>query len=210
MSKRLLLDNDIFLLLSGAGLLDETIGALGFTLAEARRLDALAHMLRKRARALSKYSEEILTRAADDCTRVAVIDEEPDGQMMELFTAHGAQVHGGEAVLLSLTASHETYLLGTNDKTALRAVASEPGLSALRERVAGRIVCLEIVMQRLIELLGTEELARRITPVLRFEPRLFAIFSPVQSGRPEDCPIAVESFLAGLRRELGEDFLWHP
>ena len=210
MSKRLLLDNDIFLLLSGAGLLDETIGALGFTLAEARRLDALAHMLRKRARALSKYSEEILTRAADDCTRVAVIDEEPDGKMMELFTAHGAQVHGGEAVLLSLAASHETYLLGTNDKTALRAVASEPGLSALRERVAGRIVCLEIVMQRLIERLGTEELARRIAPVLRFEPRLFAIFSPVQSGRPEDCPIAVESFLAGLRRELGEDFLWHP
>src|SRR5438309_947262 len=108
MSKRLLLDNDIFLLLSGAGLLDETIAALGFTPSEARRLDALAHMLRKRSRALSNYSEEILTRAGNDCTRITAIDEEPDAQIMELFTAHGAYVHGGEAVLLALTASHET------------------------------------------------------------------------------------------------------
>ncbi len=210
MSKRLLLDNDIFLLLSGAGLLEEAIAALGFAISDARRLDALAHMLRKRTRAFSKYSEEILTRAEDDCTRVAAIDEEPDTTLMELFAAHGAQVHGGEAVLLALTAAHDTYLLGTNDKTALRAVSSEPGLSAIRERVAGRIVCMESVMQRLMERLGTEELARRIAPVLRFEPRLFTIFSPAQTGHPEECLIAIKSFLASLRREMGEDFLWQP
>ena len=207
MSKRLLLDNDIFLLLSGAGLLEEAISTLGFALSETRRLDALAHMLRRRGRALSKYSEEILTRAEDDCTRVAAIDEEPDAQTMELFEGHGAHVHGGEAVLLALTAAHDTYLFGTNDKNALRCVASEPGLAAVRERVAGRIICIEVVMQKLIERLGAVELARRIAPVLRFEPRLSAIFSPAQTGRPEDCLLAVESFLAGLRRELGEDFL---
>ena len=140
MSKRLLLDNDIFLLLSGAGLLEDAIAALGFTLAQARRPDALAHMLRQRARALSKYSEEILARTADDCARIAAIDEEPDAAMMELFAAHGAQVHGGEAVLLALTAAHGAYLLGTNDENALRCVAGEPGLIEIRERVAGRVI----------------------------------------------------------------------
>ena len=38
MSKRLLLDNDILLLLSGAGLLEDAIASLGFSLAETRRL----------------------------------------------------------------------------------------------------------------------------------------------------------------------------
>jgi hypothetical protein len=210
MSRRLLLDSDIFLLLAGAGLMEETIAALGFSLGETRRLDALAHMLRHRARAFSKYSEEILTRAADDCTRIAALDEEPDAETMALFVERGAQVHGGEAVLLALTASHETYLLATNDKTALRAIACEAGWSVLRGKVAGQVICLETVMKMLLERLGTEELARRIAPVLRFEPRLYAIFSPAQSGRAGDCLIAVESFLAGLRRELGEDFLWQP
>lgn len=210
MSNRLLLDNDIFLLLSGAGLLEESVAALGFSIAEARRLDSLKHMLRKPARALSRYSEEILARAANDCSRVAALDEEPNEQMLELFGAHATNVHGGEAVLLALTASHGDYYFGTNDKTALRAVAREAGLAALRERVAGRIICLEIVVKRLIERMGAEELATRLAPVLRFDSRLHCIFSPAQSGHPEDCSIAVESFLSDLRRELGEDFLWQP
>ena len=210
MSNRLLLDNDIFLLLSGAGLLEESVAALGFSLAEARRLDSLEHMLRKPARAFSRYSAEILTRAANDCSRVAALDEEPDAQMLELLDAHGTNVHGGEAVLLALTASHRDYYFGTNDKTALRAVACEPGLAELRKRVAGRILCLETAARRLIERMGAEEVATRLAPVLRFDARLFAIFSPAQSGHPEDCSIAVESFLSGLRREFGEDFLWQP
>ena len=210
MSNRLLLDNDIFLLLSGAGLLEDSVAALGFSLGDVRRLDSLEHMLRKPARALRRYSEEILARAANDCSRVASLDEEPDAQMLELFGAHATNVHVGEAVLLALTASHEDYYFGTNDKTALRAVAREAGLAELRERVAGRIICLEIVVKRLIERMGTEELATRLAPVLRFDSRPFVIFSPVESGRPEDCPIAVESFISDLRRELGGDFLWQP
>lgn len=208
MSKRLLLDNDIFLLLSGAGLLEDAVASLGFSLDETRRLDSLAHMLRKRSRALCKYSEEILARASDDCTRVASLDEEPSAQELELFTR--TNVHGGAAVLLALTASHETYYFGTNDKTALRIVAGHAGVREFRDRIAGRIVCLEIVMKQLMERLGIDELARRITPVLRFEQRLLSIFSPAQTGHPEDCLIAVEFFLARLRRELGEDFLWQP
>ena len=210
MSNRLLLDNDIFLLLSGAGLLEESVAALGFSLAESRRLDSLGHMLRKPARALSRFSAEILTRAANDCSRVAALDEEPGAQMLELFGAHATSVHPGEAILLALTASHGDYYFCTNDKTALRAVARESGLAELRERVAGRILCLEIVAKRLIERMGAEELATRLAPVLHFDSRLFAIFSPAQSGRPEDCSIAVESFLSDLRREFGEDFLWQP
>ena len=112
--------------------------------------------------------------------------------------------------MLALTASHEDYYFGTNDKAALRAVAREAGLAELRERVAGRIICLEIVAKRLIERMGAEELATRLAPVLRFDSRLFVIFSPAGSGRPEDCPIAIESFISDLRRELGGDFLWQP
>ena len=49
MRRRLLLDNDIFLLLSGAGLMGVTLEGFGFAWEEARRLDALFHMLRRRS-----------------------------------------------------------------------------------------------------------------------------------------------------------------
>ena len=46
MSERILLiDSDIFVLLSAAGLLDDLVDCLGFELSDVRRLDALPHQL---------------------------------------------------------------------------------------------------------------------------------------------------------------------
>jgi hypothetical protein len=42
----LLMDSDIFILLSAAGLLERTAELLGFEMSRVRRLDALPHMIR--------------------------------------------------------------------------------------------------------------------------------------------------------------------
>lgn len=107
--RRLLLDNDAFILLAGASLLREAINQLGFEFAEARRLPALLHMLRKPARAFQKYPREVLSRALEECDLVAELDEAPSVKTQELFAGGVQGVDAGEAVLFGLTADHSLY-----------------------------------------------------------------------------------------------------
>ncbi|MEI9960075.1 MAG: hypothetical protein WDM76_02770 [Limisphaerales bacterium] len=53
-ARRLLIDNDAFVLLSGAGLLEDAISEAGFSMEDSRRLASLEFMLRKPAKAFQK------------------------------------------------------------------------------------------------------------------------------------------------------------
>lgn len=208
--RRLLIDNDAFILLAGASLLKQAIAQLGFELDQARRLPALLPMLRKPARAFQKYPREVLSRALEECDLVAEIDEAPSVTTRELFASGIQGVDDGEAVLLGLTAEHSFYYLASNDKTAMRAVAKEARLMGIRKAVAGRVICMESVTLKLIQTQGPEAVAQRFGAVGASDKRLASILSPASSGRPQDCLVAAESFIASLRRELGNDFLFEP
>ncbi len=211
MSERcLLVDNDAFVLLAGAGLFHEAIDALGFAYAEARRLPALVHMLRKRARAFQKYPPEVLSRALEECDQVRELVEVPSSETQGLFAPGIQEVDAGEALLLGVAAEHSLFYLASNDKRAMRAVATDARLKRLRSMVAGRVICMEAVTRKLIQAEGLEAVAQRFGGVTASDKRLAAILSPASTGRPQDCLAAAESFLSGLRRELGDDFLFSP
>ena len=67
---------------------------------------------------------------------------------------------------------------------------------------------MEWVVRRFLENLGPEIGVQRFAQLVDREKRLGMIFSPATTGRPEDCLDATDSFLNGLRRELGQDFLF--
>ena len=208
--RRLLLDNDAFILLAGASLLREAINLLGFEFAEARRLPALLYMLRKPARAFQKYPREVLSRALEECDLVAELEEAPTLETQTFFAGGVQGVDAGEAVLFGLTAEHSLYYMASNDKTAMRAVAKEARLKEIRQAVAGRVICMETVTRKMIQSLGPTIIAQRFGGVLASDKRLATILSPANSDRPQDCLLAVESFLGGLRHDLGNDFLFEP
>jgi hypothetical protein len=66
-TRRLLIDNDAFVLLAGAGLLEDAIARAGFLVKESRRLASLEFMLRKPAKAFQKYPAEVISRALEAC-----------------------------------------------------------------------------------------------------------------------------------------------
>lgn len=208
MSRCLLIDNDAFLLLAGASLLEEAVTEAGFTLVESRRLRTLEFMLRRPARALQKYPAEVISRALEACARVSHLEQEPSLETLAAFEQVSG-VDDGEAVLYGIVAENEFHFLASNDKTAMRAIACTPELAATRGRAAGRVICLEWLVKRLIGTHGAELISERFMRNVNLDKRLDAILSPATAGRPQDCALAAESFLDALRRELGEDFL-HP
>jgi hypothetical protein len=205
--RRLLIDNDAFVLLAGASLLDEAITLAGFSPPDARRLRSLEFMLRKGARAFQKYPAEVINRALEDCVRIKPLEEVPSREAQSAFE-QAIGVDEGEAVLYGVVAEHQFHFLASNDKTAMRAVAGSPQLAQIRGQVAGRIVCMEWLLGKFLATLGPEVTAQRFTQLIATEKRLGAILSPAATGRPEDCLVAAESFLSGLRRDLGQDFLF--
>jgi hypothetical protein len=61
----------------------------------------------------------------------------------------------GEALLISATANVDVFWLTTGDKRCINAVASS-GLEDIERRLAGRVVCLEQVILKLIDREGFE------------------------------------------------------
>lgn len=207
--RRLLIDNDAFVLLAGANLLEEAVTEAGFTMAEARRLRSLEFMLRKNARAFQKYPAEVISRALESCARVEPLEEVPSVTTQAAFEAITG-VDEGEAVLYGVLAEHEFHFLASNDKTAMRAVAGNTKLAAIRGKVAGRIICMEWLVKKLLNSQGATLTAQRFAQLVAQDKRLFSILSPAISGRPDDCLVAANSFLSGLHRDLGADFLYNP
>src|SRR5438105_1937853 len=96
--RRLLIDNDAFMLLAGASVLRQAVESLGFGYEEIRRLPALLPMLRKPARAFQKYPAEVLSRALEECDRVAALEEAPSLETQSQFAPGIQGVDAGEAL----------------------------------------------------------------------------------------------------------------
>lgn len=208
--RRLLLDNDAFILLAGAGVMRETVELLGFQFDEARRLKALEFMLRKPSVSLRSYPADVLQRALEDCERVAPLEDVMSVENAALFAQTTANVDGGEALLYGVAAEHKLYLLASNDKRAMRGVASDSVLKPIRDAVAGRVICMEAITKKMILSYGPEAAAEKLKTMGQLDKRISVILSSASSGSPESCIEAVQSFLNALNKELGEDFLFKP
>ncbi len=207
-SRRLLFDNDAFILLAGAGVLRETVELLGFSLEQARRLKELPYMLRKPSASLRSYPADVLQRALEDCERVPALEEVPNQETMLPFAATEADVQDGEALLFGVAAEHGLFCVASNDKRAMRGVATDNALKDIRDAIRGRVVCLEAVIKKMILTHGPELAAQKLKALGQLDKRTRTIISPAESGRPEDCLEAVNSWLNGLNKELGDGFLY--
>ncbi|MBX3732241.1 MAG: hypothetical protein KF791_06565 [Verrucomicrobiae bacterium] len=207
--RRLLIDNDAFILLAGAGYLQTGVEVLGFAFEDARRLDSLEFMLRKQAKCLLKYFAEVRNRALEQCSRVPGLNERPAVTVLAQF-AEVPNMDDGEALLYGLAAELPLHYLASNDKQAMVAVATDPRLTAIRAAVAGKVICVEAVTRLLIAADGAGAVAERFGGLNCSDKRLASILSPATTGRPEDCLTAADSNLESLRRQLGTDFLFQP
>lgn len=209
-ARRLLLDNDAFILLAGAGVLRETIELLGFAFEDARRLKELPFMLRKPSVSLRSYPAGVLQRALEDCERVPAIEDTPTAETLIPFAESEADVQDGEALLFGIAAEHGLYFLASNDKRAMHGVATDNTLKPIRDAVCGRVICLEAVIKKFILMHGPEMAAKKLHTLALLDKRTRSTLSPAESGRPEDCLEASNSWLNGLHKDMGAGFLYDP
>ena len=210
MDRLLLVDSDIFILLSAAGLLERVAELLGFSVDDIRRLHALPHMLQHSKSMRRNFSEAVRERAIVVANRVVGIYERPpEGELPQRLLSID-YIDDGEALLIAHLVERPTCLLASGDLRAMRALASAEGFQDVRDAIRGRVICLEAVVRMLVEADGVAATATAFQVVLPHSRHLQIFFSEANVANQEQCLDAVRSFYTELRDVHRCDFLFWP
>ena len=205
----LLIDTDVFVLLAAAGLLERIAGLLGFEPDQVRRLHPVEAQLRRGKKFREKFPETVRTSALAAARTVKPLTERPanDAILQKLVVT---DIDEGEALLFASLVENPAWLLTTGDRRSLAALATHTELAEIRDALAGRLVCLETVLRLLVTTDGVEKIAAAFSCVRDCDTKLRVIFSEANATNIDSCLEGIDSYLASLKREIGNELLFQP
>lgn len=192
------LDNDIILKLVACNLFSEALRSLNLAESDLRVLSDAKYVFRNSRRIAKKYPLEIRESAIIIVERCQNIQPQLSEELRDL------QVEGldpGEMILISATKQEESFYLTTGDKRCITALANstEPSLVAIRERLAGKLVCLEQLILKIINVEGFDITLFKILPAREYDKALKAIFGSGERCTQDNVLMALEAYIQNLR-----------
>lgn len=202
---KLFLDVDALHKLAGFDALDDALTLLG-----ARRVDVwvlptakFKLRLKKPAEAEKRHGQQTANRLNEFVASVQECGDPPtDAETERLAAVPG--IDAGELILIPLAAREPDGLLLTGDKNALRALASDPHCASFAARLAGRVVCLEQVLEALLRRQGFDWLHARVAAAAGLDRGISLIVSPGMSATAAHAQEGFTSFIEDLRRSTGD------
>ena len=210
MSDRLLLvDTDILVLLGASGTFSTVLALLNFQAGQTRRLAAATYQLERGRTFKATYAAPALHAALTLARSIEPLAVAPEETVLLDAIASVSGIDLGEALMFALLAEHEAYYLATGDKRAIEAVACEPSLVDVRDRIAGRVICLETILKLVIKQRGAGPAAEAFSKVSTHRT-IGIVFSEPQLRTDEVCMQGIDSYLDDLIQRTGEGFLHLP
>lgn len=190
-------DNDAILKLVACNLFWEAVTSLGLTQADLRVLSDAKYVFRKSRRVVQKYPQAIRDSAisiVEGCTKI-----QPElSEELQILQIEG--IDPGENLLISATRYEASFYLATGDKRCLTALAAEPQLAEIRQRLIGRVICLEQLILRLIYNQGFDLVLTKVLPAREYDTALKAIFGSGERATQENVLQALEGYIEDLRK----------
>ncbi len=205
-SPLLLVDTDLFVLLAGAGLLDELAVCLGIPPENIRRLPALQSQIKSK-RFIDKIPADELARLLTAIAHVTPWTDSPaDTALLERLNVEN--IDAGEAQLFATLCEHPVYLLGSGDKRALIALGSTPDLKDVRTSLQGRILSLETALTLLIRKLGAKAVGTALKPLWEKHRTIDILFGTKTAFDDQESLRQIQSYLDHLKQSIGPDLLY--
>ncbi len=198
MSRVLFLDNDAILKLVACHLFWETVAALGSTPEELHVLSDAKYVFKKSRRVISKYPEAIRINAISIVEGCQAIKPDFNSELPEL------EIEGidpGERLLISATRNESAFYLVTGDKRCLKALAAASQLAEIRERLQGRVICLEQVIFKLIEIQGFDKVLNKVLLGRDYDKALASVFGSGERATEENVLLGLLAYIEDLRQE---------
>ena len=184
MGKVYFLDNDVILKLTTYRMLDEALDCFKIDRSNIRVLES-ARFVFGSPKLIKKYSAETLIAATEfvkRCPKIATQDSE-EYRLLEKQIKN--DIDPGEAALIAATFQESASLLATGDKRCLKALANTECLDFIHQGLQGRIICLEQIICKLIEIQGFDWVLERVIPNLDCDKALKSAFGSGSNSQRE-------------------------
>ena len=203
-----LADNDIILKLACCDLLTEAVAAFGVDPTEVYVLPTAVYKLinpRKPEKGKVRPGEIEYDRLRAFFTLVRVIDTTPPPEEQLAFN-DVLGIDTGEAILFSATINYTGSKLATSDKRSLVALHGAIGdvCQKVRERMAGRVICFEQTLLRIIDAIGFDLVRTRVVPARNCDTALRAVFGSGLEATEATVRAGLASYIADLQGQTGD------
>jgi hypothetical protein len=183
------LDNDVILKLTTYRMLDEALDCLEIDRSDIRVLESARFVFRSK-KLSKKYSEETLSSAIEFVKSCTTISAQDNDKYRLLEKQAKNDIDPGEATLIAATFHESASLLATGDKRCLKALATTECLDLIREKLQGRVICLEQIICKLITTKSFDWVLERVLPNLDCDKALKSAFG---SGSNSQCETVLET-----------------
>lgn len=199
-----LIDNDILLKLLAFDLFDEAILSLNLSSTSLRVLSTARFVFQQKRQQQRTYNDQIWQQAlllTEQCQSIpepppeSLLDYLAELQQLEPFRN---SIDEGETELILATRYTPDFILLSGDKRCLSALPQIP--TEIYSRLAGRVVCLELLLLELMEQLGYETLRSRIQPALQYDKTAKVCFGYSRPATEAEARQALQSYLNDIQR----------
>lgn len=158
----LFLDNDIILKLGALGLLKDLDKLFNTDASSIYVLPTAEHYMSNSKNLRIKYSEALLMDILALIKNYQDIPSEFINDEIYLSLTYIDKIDSGERLLFSLNPADKDFLILTGDKNSIIQLSNQQTIDKIKNELAGKIVCLEHIVLKLLEVTSFELIETRM------------------------------------------------
>ena len=191
-------DNDALLKLTACDLFWDVIALLGVQPTDVKVLASTEFVIRGNKSIKQQYSEAVRTKAI---SLVKGFSKIPTVQANPFLSLQVPGLDLGELTLIHAAIAEPSFYLATGDKRCLRALVNSPELGTARQKLNGKVVCIEQLIAELIAVKGFETVRQKVVPARDCDTALKVAFGSGDQAQEDNVLGALEQYIQELRRD---------
>jgi hypothetical protein len=208
--RKLLLDTDILLILSGLDLFDTAMELFEVERAQAYVLDAVQYQV-KGKKFQAQYGEEAINRLRLILPNLKIITEisEPDNRILRTLSSV-EEIDPGEALLVAKAVADVEAILLSGDKRWIRALCKSrtKAVKRIKNQLKEKVVSLEHLLVALLNSVDFETLAIKVHKSKITHITLRILFPPDIIEPESHCREGLLSYIGELEATTGKGFFY--
>jgi hypothetical protein len=195
------IDNDIILKLAACNFFWEAVSTLELSENDLQVLPEAKYVFQGSNKVKKKYGSIIVENAiniVERCGKIQLEDDDEEVQQLQQLQIEG--IDPGEMLLICATRKETSFYLTTGDKRCLTALASHAELENVRQRLTGRVICLEQLILKLIKTQGFDKVLTNVLPARTYDTALKSIFGSGERATEENVLTSLEGYINDLQK----------
>ena len=190
------IDNDVILKLVTCDLFDEAIAAFEIDRSNIHVLETARFSFRTK-KTKKNYSEAVIEKAIATIKDFHTVEAQADNPLFDLKIPD----MDDELKLIVAASAEPSFYFATGDKRCLRALTGITELATMREKLSGRVICLEQIITKIIQVYGFEVVKQKIVPARTCDKVLQAAFGSGEKTKERNTLKALNAYINEIEQK---------